>query len=138
MRYVSLRKTTVAEKIEELIRQTPPLEGRNSRLGHISKEDFAVVLGVSKSALFNWLDGAEPDPSNRERLAAASGGRYSPEDFATGPDERPVKNRDLRDRLRLLEDAHVRLRDEFDAAVRAMAQRLDDLEDDGREKRERQ
>lgn len=80
---------TVADRIEKLIASLPPKPGRQSRLGHISVEDFADLLGTTKQRVIDWKKGrALPDATNRRRLADASGGRYKVEDFmAVGPGE---------------------------------------------------
>lgn len=65
-----------------VIQSTPPKEGRQARLEHISIEDFAAMLGTSKQRIIDWRDGTgHPDARNREKLAAASQGRYTADDF---------------------------------------------------------
>lgn len=84
-RYVSERNgqhDTVAHRIKKLMESIPPKEGRNSRLGHISIEDFADLIGSSKQRVIDWRKGTSfPDETNRARLEAVSGGRYSADDF---------------------------------------------------------
>lgn len=73
---------TVAQRVSALIAALPPKPGRKSRLGHISIEDFAELLGTTKARVIEWRKGdAYPDEKNRERLAAVSGGRYTADDF---------------------------------------------------------
>jgi hypothetical protein len=79
--------------VKYLMAALPPKEGRQSRLGHISVEDFADLLGTTKNRVIAWTretKPAFPDRKNRERLAAVSGGRYKPDDFRrpTGAAER--------------------------------------------------
>ncbi len=75
---------TPADRIEDVRRMTPSPRA-HGRLGHISKEDFAELIGVSRSRIFAWTraDNPEyPEERHRVRLAELSGGRYVPEDFA--------------------------------------------------------
>lgn len=73
---------SVAGRIAALMKSLPPKEGRKSRLGHISIEDFAALLETSKQRVIDWRNGKSyPDLRNRERLAAVSRGRYVPDDF---------------------------------------------------------
>lgn len=88
MRYVS-KPETVAERIEDIRKRTPPPEGRLARHDYISKDDFADLIGISRSRIYAWTRHENPefpDEDSRERLAKVSGGRYEPDDFV--PDDR--------------------------------------------------
>lgn len=78
----------------------PPPEGRRSRLGHISIDDFAQQIGSTRQRVIEWEGGsAYPDKKNRDRLAAASGGVYRPDDFRRQAEEQAVERwRDKVDR----------------------------------------
>ncbi len=41
----------------------PNIEAERARLG-LSKEDFAKKLGVATKTYYNWINGANPIPSN--------------------------------------------------------------------------
>jgi DNA-binding transcriptional regulator YiaG len=86
MRYVSRRDTAenVAARIEDVRKRTPPPKGRRARKNSISKDDFAELLGVSRSRVYAWTrdkDPAYPEEPARKALARLSGGRYQPADF---------------------------------------------------------
>lgn len=117
---------TVADRVKSVIESTPPREGRRSRLGHISIEDFADLLGTTKARVIEWRKGtAFPDQTNRDRLAGASGGRYSADDFK-GPSAE--ENRDLLAVLREEVAALTRALDVSRGEHRKLAQRVGDLE----------
>ena len=83
LRYVSGAGDTPADRIEDLRRHLPPKEGRRSRIGHLSKDDFAELVGASRGRVIAWTTGvAYPEPRYRVRLAELSEGRYQPDDFA--------------------------------------------------------
>lgn len=74
----------MAERIEDVRKLTPPPPGRQARRGYASKEDFAAIVGVSRSRIYAWTRATSPGyPEERyqERLAELSGGRYEPGDF---------------------------------------------------------
>lgn len=133
MRYVSKPQGAndpVAIRIRELIESTPPRAGRRSRIGHISIEDFAEAIGTTKARVIPWTKGRSyPDEKNRARLAAASGGRYSADDFIPPPES----NQD--DHLAELRAEVDELRRELDlsrVAQEALLRRVAGLEKAGR------
>lgn len=73
------------DRIEEIRKATPPPKGRKARNPYASKDDFADLLGVSRSRVIAWThpdNPAYPDAKGREALARLSHGRYQPSDFA--------------------------------------------------------
>lgn len=123
---MSGKPETVAERIVDLMQSLPPKEGRNSRLGHISIEDFAELLGTSKQRLIDWRKGEGfPDDRNRERLAAVSEGRYEADDFR-GPGA--AGRREMAVRLEELEAKVASLRKEHADFVRVATERMARLE----------
>lgn len=85
---MSNRLATVRERIEDVRKHTPPLATRKARRGYISKDDFAVLLGISRSRIYAWTRDTNPqypEEESRQKLADVSEGRYSPDDFL--PDE---------------------------------------------------
>lgn len=89
---MSDRDETVAERIAALRKSLPPREGRKSRLGHMSVEDFAEHLGTTKTRVIAWEKGkAYPDAINRERLSTASEGRFQPESFMQSVEPDPLE-----------------------------------------------
>jgi transcriptional regulator with XRE-family HTH domain len=112
MRYVSLPSRdgeTVAERIRAVIDATPPQPGRQSRLGHISIEDFAKLLGTSSQRVYEWLNTASyPGEKNAERLAEASKGRYTAEQFMRPA---PLRTQATARRLEQLEAAVRQIED---------------------------
>lgn len=120
---------TAAERINALIKALPPKEGRRSRLGHISIEDFAELLGTTKQRVIDWRSGdAFPDGKNRERLAEVSAGRYRADDFRGPVTAGKVETAA---RLAALEEEVAVLREALDVArkaQRATLRRLSALE----------
>jgi hypothetical protein len=103
---------TVADRIEAIRRTIPPAPGRRSRLGYISKDDFAELIGTGRTRVIAWTTGqAYPEARYRERLAELSKGRWLPADFAR--DAAPT------DRLAALEAEVERLADALDTAGKA-------------------
>jgi hypothetical protein len=104
---------TVGDRIEAIRRTTPPPAGRKSRLGYISKEDFADLVGCGRSRIFAWTRTQwpqYPEERFRERLADLSRGRYQPDDFAS-PDDSAVRRAEqrLEPRVAALEEQMERL-----------------------------
>jgi transcriptional regulator with XRE-family HTH domain len=98
----------------------PPKQGRNSRLGHISIEDFAALVGTTKQRVIDWRKGnAYPDSRNRVRLAEVSGGVYTPDDFK-GP-SLPARQA-MADRMIVIEEAVADLTTALDVAQQANAE----------------
>lgn len=100
---------TPAQRIEAIRRSLPPAEGRRSRLGYLSKDDFADLLGAGRSTVINWTTGkAFPEERYRIELARLSGGQYAPEDFEN-PQSPGLGKGSLERRLKAVEATVVRL-----------------------------
>lgn len=134
LRYVSQRGDTAAtpgERIEAVRQATPPPPGRRSRLGYISKDDFAKLIGCSRTRVIAWTrdeDPNYPEERYRIRLAALSNGRFTPDDFRRPDQPGPIAVRleQLAAELRNVKDAlHVAglAHDRLAAQVSAMAER---------------
>lgn len=96
---------TVGERIYALWMGFPPPPGRKSRRPHGSLDDFAAALGTSRQRVAAWIRGeSEPEDWNRQRLAEASGGRYTADDFRQprAPSELEAINRKLDQIVELL------------------------------------
>lgn len=93
---MSRKPETVRARIEDMRKRTAPPENRQSRQGYASKEDFAVIVGVSRSRMFAWTrenDPEYPDERSCELLAAVSDGRYQPSDFLPSGEESTLATR---------------------------------------------
>lgn len=87
---------TPAERIELVRQSIAPPEGRRSRLGYISKDDFAALIGCSRTRVIAWTNAENPDyPEERYRvrLAELSGGRFMPDDFRRPDQPGPLATR---------------------------------------------
>lgn len=81
----------MGERILAVRKMLPPKPGRRTRLGYLSGDDLADLLGVSRTRIPVWENGrGHPDPPQRERLAELSGGRFSPEDFERRSEPQPL------------------------------------------------
>lgn len=130
LRYVSERnEESVADRIRAVRESLPPKEGRQSRKGHVSQEDFAPLVGVSRGRIIAWEGGdAYPEPENAERLAELSGGLYTSADFTRSEDRR-LLNHKVGEILQLLMETRallVEARDEARVERQSIDSRLEE------------
>ena len=72
----------VGERIEQIRRSLQPPPHRRSRLGYMSVDDFAAMIGTTRQQVMALIYGtSRPNAKNREKLALASGGVFSAKDF---------------------------------------------------------
>lgn len=88
----------------------------------MNAEDFAKFIGTSRNVVVSWIKGeAVPDRKNRERLALASGGRYTPSDFI---DEKPDPVAELNE---LMQTIALRVQ-KLDQSIGKLSRRLEALD----------